>query len=433
MSILFRALLIVIVFIINAICFFSNRHAPTAKRCYNYLFLQILFFPIIGLATNAAGSSLSLNTFAFLIINSDIFLRKIKWSSHKLVIGLFLIMITSALFSFNVSNALLTIPTYSVCLVVYLTANIVFSDKQYANLETIVRFLKILIFYVLSFALIQIFINRDFNLYYNVLFTHERISSCMPDPQLAGVVFAILFMYLWNLYAATKKNNFIYLAGCTSLFISGAFTGSKSFFLGLCVAMLVYLWYGKKNVKITICFCLILFACIIYADQLYELPVFQRFKDADESLDFRKTVFWAEAINIFNDNWLLGIGPGNFQSYAEYHHLPLTHGSGHDFIYATQPESGWLLLLDEYGIFSIFWLIFFTRPFMKKQSKAINVSLLTPWIIAYVSVNNLSSMQVTLLLFMTIALIEKSKNILFRKEQITIDQYNNQHSKKTIL
>jgi hypothetical protein len=123
-------------------------------------------------------------------------------------------------------------------------------------------------------------------------------------------------------------------------------------------------------------------------------------------MESRQSVYWFYAIAIFTTNWFSGIGTGVFQKYIEKYNIPLTHNTNDDIIYATQPESGYLLWLDELGIFSIVWLVILLAMIIKyRGNNVINTSLLTPWLIAFVSLYNLQSSMLTYILFMSAAAI----------------------------
>lgn len=411
MSVAARIALIFIVAIINIISFvlINNKGASAERRCYNFLRLQAIFFPIIALGTNAFGSTLGMNTLAFILINIDIFRNGINWRKHNAIKYLIFIMLISAIFSGNIVNSLKAIPEYCIGFAVYLITEKAFSKSDF-NIHHVLSLLKWIIFHIITFAIIQLFISKEFTLFYEILKFDDRISSCMMDPQTAGVVIAILFAFFWNSYSNLNKKRFKYLIICFVLFLIGSLTGSKTFIIGIAAAVILFAIYAKKSFKIILSIGLIAFLCIIFWDKLLELSVFQRFKQFEDSYEIRQTIFWTAAINIFIQNWSTGIGPGNFQSYVKEHHLPLTHGDGDQMIYATQPESGWLLFLDEYGILSIFWVLFFIRPFFKKQDKFINTSLIIPWVINFVSVYNLTSMHVMFLVYFTLSLINICNN-----------------------
>ena len=83
-------------------------------------------------------------------------------------------------------------------------------------------------------------------------------------------------------------------------------------------------------------------------------------------------------------------------------------------VYAFQPESGYLLWLDEYGIFSILYIL--AIIFLMKQKNAYFEYrlVLLPFLIAFVSLYNLTSGQVVYLVALFSSAILGSRRIISR-------------------
>lgn len=415
MSPIARGIIILIVIFINGLVFFlmRKRKSDIAQRCYTYLYLQAIFFPIIDLSMNIGGiprTCLGISSLLFVIINNDIF-HNINWRSQKLILILIGVMIFSALLSGNILHSLSSIPGNLIGFVIYFAAYIALSSKEFSNKEAIARLFKLPIIYVIVWGLIQIFITPKFSLYHSFWFKEVRISSCFLEPQTAGVAIATLFILVWN-YLQNSRNN-LAIVFCFLLFLIGCLTGSKSFFIGLLVAVLVSSFWNKYKSKLFVSGCVMIIITIVSFNYWIDFPVFKRLLTMDKSLDYRQDIYWAYAVDIFRDNWFSGIGPGNFKSYVEAAKLPLQHFSEGKYIYASQPESGYLLWLDEYGIMSIIWLLLVGYVFTRKGNKIINISLLIPWGIGFVSVYNFISMHIVFFVFLIASMIIKSKNIEF--------------------
>lgn len=413
MSPIIRGVIILFVIFINGMVFFfmRKRKENIAQRCYTFLCLQSIFFPIIDLSMNMFGSPhtcLGVSSLLFVIINFDIF-RNINWRSQKLILALITIMIVSALLSMNIVNSLSSIPGYLIGFIVYFAAYIAFSSEDFSHKEAIIRLFKLPIIYIILWGVIQIFITPKFSLYYSFWFKEVRVSSCFLEPQVAGTAIAILFILEWNYFQNSRNNSAMLI--CFFLFCIGCFTGSKSFFMGISVAILISSFWNKYKSKLLVSGCLSIIIAIIFFDYWIDFPVFDRLLKIDKSLVYRQNVYWAYAIDIFRNNWLSGIGPGNFESYMESAKLPLQHFIEGKYVYASQPESGYLLWLDEYGIMSIIWLFLIGYVFTRKVNPVINISLLIPWVIGFVSVYNFISMHIVFLVFLIVGIIIKSDNI----------------------
>ena len=209
MSLAARIALILIVIVINVVSYIItiSKGASAEKRCYNFLRLQVIFFPIIDLGTNAFGSTLGINTLAFILINTDIFRYGINWRQNKAIKYLIFIMLISAIFSGNIMNSIKVIPGYCIGFAVYLITEKAFSKSEF-NINHILNLLKWIVFYIITFAVIQLFIYKEFTLFYKILQFDNRISSCMMDPQTAGVVIAIVFAFFWNSFSNLNKRRF---------------------------------------------------------------------------------------------------------------------------------------------------------------------------------------------------------------------------------
>lgn len=415
MTPILRGLLILIVISINLIIFFNlkRRKVDISYRCYSYLRLQSILFPVIDLSMNMFGSShtcLGVSSLFFVLINFDIF-RYINWRHHILIIVLISIMILSAILSQNIINSLLSIPGYLIGFIVYISAYIAFSSEEISQKQYIYKLFKYPIIYVLAWGLIQIFFTPKFSLYYSVWFKEVRISSCFLDPQTAGIGIATLFILVWNYLQNSNRNLSIIL--CILLFCIGCFTGSKIFFIGIISGLIVSLFFNKYKSKLFILVCSFMIIAIISFNYWIDFPVFERLLKINKSLDQRQDIFWVYGIDIFKNNWFSGIGPGNFEKYIETLKIPLQHFVNGKYFYASQPESGYLLWLDEYGVMSFIWILIIGYVMIKKGNYIVNISVLIPWMVGFVSVYAFVSMHIVFLIFLIAALIVKHKTVTY--------------------
>jgi hypothetical protein len=291
---------------------------------------------------------------------------------------------------------------------VYLSAYIAFSDEKYSNNAAIIKLLKLPVLYIIAWGLVQILVSPDFSLYNSVWHKEVRVSSCLREPQTAGIAIAMLFMLSWNYLLSTKNNTMVVI--CLLLFGIGCFTGTKTFFLGTGAAMVMSVFWVRHKSKLLIAVCMLTILAIICFNYWIDFPIFERLFEMEQSLNFRQEVYWAYAVEIFNDNWLTGIGPGNFQDYVESAKIPLTHFVEGEYVYASQPESGYLLWLDELGIMAVVWLLMIVYVCTRRGNHIINISLLIPWMVGFVSVYNFISMHIVFLAFLVAAIMVKSNN-----------------------
>lgn len=411
MTPIIRGLLSLAVIFVGFIIFFFQRYKGTDihKRCYTYLQFQTTCFIMLDLSLNLGDVKISCfetTTYAFLLLNLDI-RHYIDWRKYRIVIVFMLISIVSALCSHNIANSVMSLPRYFIGFVVLFISTVVLSSDNYDETDFF-RLFKYPIFFALFFGFCQILISQNFSMYYSVWNKEARISSCFLDPQTAGISISILLLFVWN-YLQNRRGTKYYII-LTLLFIIGCFTGSKTFLIGSALAFLVSLMIGRKSLKIIMLIATLVILMAATYDYWSQLPVFGRMQDIDESYDFRKEVFWAAAFQIFDDNQVLGIGPGNFQDYVDVNHYPVGHHIDGEFVAATQPESGYLLWLDELGIMSVLWVIMIILVIKKRGGRFFNISLLIPWMIGFVSVYSFISFHVVFLTFMVAALILEKEN-----------------------
>jgi O-antigen ligase len=150
-------------------------------------------------------------------------------------------------------------------------------------------------------------------------------------------------------------------------------------------------------------------------------PLFNREESYSDSYEFRNHI-WGEAIDIFKDNPLLGIGIGNYQSYVsiystdQFWFLPAG-----EIMYFDHPESGYLKMLTEFGLFPLLLLsLFIIVPIFAALWKYINnlidnrifyfIGAITGWLISSITVYSLSDKRVLIPLTTHICLLILANN-----------------------
>lgn len=404
MSPLLRASIIIILILIYFCISVYQRTIckDIAIRSYTYLFFLSLAFPFLDISFGNSINLLDSSSLLFLLINFDIF-KKIRWSNFSLIILFVIILFITSLSSDFVLNSLNTLCDRLSGFIVFMAVVVLLSnrEKQYGYIM-FAKLLKFPIFYAILWGVIQLTFMPYFSIYYSVYTEEARISSCFREPQTAGCIIAIFALYEWSKFSLNGRWVNLLIVGI--LFIIGCYTGSKTFLIGFLVGFLLIFLKDKLSPKKFI-FSVILLLLILFTESYWrQLPVVQRFLNVDESYSYRQEVFWAQGLQIFLDNWL-GIGIGNFQKYIEENQIALTHWHGGDNIYATQPESGYLLWLDEIGVFSVIYILLLCILLKKKGYLVCNVLLVVPWFISFISVYNLESRHMVFILFMVSAFI----------------------------
>lgn len=401
-------LILLFTFIFVAVIVYQSlNNNSVRKRAYTYLMLASAFFPFLDLGMTVSGISIKVFSVAsttFLIFNLRI-LYKLAKKYYLIIIYALILIITSLASEFR-SDSLYAFFDKIKPATVFLATIMVFDGLDEKNkLKQFAKYMRIPIFMTIVFALMQVLINPNFSVFYSVWDREARISSCFPDPQIAGCSVAILAAYAWSKYLNSKKTLYLLLVGLLAYI--GLQTGSKIFFLGFMLSILTSFIFTRQKAKFTIVIIIICIILILTQDYWSNLYIFERLNNAEGSYDVRQELYWLGAIEIFMSNWTTGIGSGVFRQYIESHNIPMIHqlGNGEEF-YASQPESGYLLWLDELGIFSVIYIIIMLYFVLKRYgNRYINISIIIPWFVAFVSLYNLSSNMLIYILFMTLALM----------------------------
>lgn len=392
---------------IAVIAYQSINHKNTEKRARTFLTLASVLFIFLDLSMSLGEIQIKVFNVAaitFLIFNLAPLYRIAK-KYYLIIVYISLILLTSFTSEFR-SDSLWAITEKLKPVIVFLVAIIAFGRiNENQRLKLYEKYMKFPIFATLFFGIVQIFFNIKFSVFYSVWDKAERISSCFPDPQIAGCTIAIIASYIWCKYLSCKKDSYLLLI--VSLTFIGLQTGSKVFLIGFILSILFSFIFTQQKTKYTII--ILITGVILLSTQDYwsNLYIFDRLYNTNESLEVRQEFYWLNAIDIFRENWIFGIGSGVFQLYIEKHDIPMIHTLSNGIeVYASQPESGYLLWLDELGILSIIYIIILAYFIFKKHgNQHINISIIIPWLIAFVSLYNLTSNMLIYILFMTLALM----------------------------
>ncbi|MBO5866208.1 MAG: hypothetical protein J6Q73_09210 [Bacteroidaceae bacterium] len=398
---------------VAVIAYQSLSHRSARKRAYTYLMLASALFPFLDLGMSVAGIPIKVFSVAsttFLIFNFNT-LYKLAKRYYLIIIYAIILIITSLTSEFK-SDSLSSITDKLRPAIVFLATIMVFEGLDENNrLKLFAKYMKVPIIMALFFGFMQVLVSINFSVFYSVWAKDIRISSCFPDPQIAGCCIAILAAYTWHRYLNFKKPLYLFIV--ILLAYIGLQTGSKAFLLGFVLSILTSFIFTRQKSKYTIIIAIISIILILTQDYWSQLHIFERLSNAEESLEGRQEFYWLGAIEIFKYNWATGIGSGIFQQYIEKHNIPMIHQLSDGVeVYASQPESGYLLWLDELGIFSVIYIVIILYLVFKKYgNQYINISMIIPWFIAFVSLYNLQSNMLIYILFMTLALMfQQSEN-----------------------
>ena len=229
MSTTIRGILIILctMTFVAVIVFQSLNHKSTSKRAYTYLMLASVLFPFLDLGMSVAGIPIKVFGVAsttFLIFNFNT-LYELAKKYYLIAIYAIILIITSLTSEFR-SDSLFSITDKLRPAIVFLAVIMAFDRLDEENrLKLFAKYLKFPILMTVFFGLMQVFVSQHFSVFYSVWDKQARISSCFPDPQIAGCATAILVSYIWNKYLNSK--NSLFLLFVVLLAYIGLQTGSK--------------------------------------------------------------------------------------------------------------------------------------------------------------------------------------------------------------
>jgi hypothetical protein len=244
-----------------------------------------------------------------------------------------------------------------------------------------------------------------------------RYPSYFQDPQKYGQFLAALsFPVLFDRYSSK-----ISLAGMILFFISLIallYTGARAPILGFMVASLLLM--PSLSTKIRFFFIMFMlgfiFSLFLFDDYI---PVLNR-ATLDDSYSFRNEI-WKDALNIFYDNSVSGIGFGNYSTYVEVFNPDQFWIFDNDVTFFDHPESGYLKNLVEFGIigFVPFVLIIILVLFkglsdyikFKSFTKLVFTLAFLTWVIGYSTVYSLGDIRITVLVIVLSAFIVSDKKL----------------------
>jgi O-antigen ligase len=283
---------------------------------------------------------------------------------------------------------------------------------------------------------IQVAVGLKFSFYTNLnrnTFVEAlRYPSFFQDPQkYAQFLSMCSFFFLLKTNKPSESNirNYLFfLAVVIAMFL----TGARAAFSGLCVGLaIVFLGGESKYRTVAIVGGLAGYIIVLLFGEYF--PLFNRGESYSESYEFRNQI-WQDAVDIFSDNPLLGIGIGNYQSYVEIHAPDqFWYMEDNEIMYFDHPESGYLKMLTEYGLLGLGLLSMFIilpvisalkRYFFKRTDTRIFyfIGAITGWMISYITVYSLSDKRVLIPLTVHICLLitaeTRKLNTIYERKSI---------------
>lgn len=410
---------IVLLFIFIAVLTFSKNlifGKKYGENCVAFLKLTVFGFPLIDL--KMVPSELNIKVFEvliflFFIFNYKKIINSIKMYDTLLVKLLFIVLLLSGLISgyvFNSVYATFKFASYFLFFIIVCKA-----FKYDADLPMYI--FNFIVLYALLFIILQMLNGLDFSLYgqlNEVSLKNSRYTSFAQDPQkMATIAYSLSIVYLGLLWTTSGsfslKNTVFFLILIWIAFL----TGSRSSLLGFVLAVVLFFIFNfsLKSVLV-VSFIISVFYFFLY-DYLLTQAVFQRLTNFEDDLEGRSSLFWVEALKIFYDNYLLGIGNGNFSVFMN--NTDAYKISYSKAITADQPESGYLLWIVETGLLGLIAFIVLIVKILTFTAKNTGNKILKyklaflVWAIGFITVYSLSDTKIVYLLVLFVSLIFMTK------------------------
>jgi hypothetical protein len=261
--------------------------------------------------------------------------------------------------------------------------------------KKIIETLRIVCLASIIFLGIQVVVGLKFSFYTNLntntyVEVAMRYPSFFNDPQKYAQFLSMcsfFFLIKTNKLSDSNTRNYLFfLAVIIAMFL----TGARAAFSGLCVGLaIVFLGGESKYRTVAIAGGLAGYIIVLLFGEYF--PLFNRGESYGESYEFRNQI-WQEALDIFSDNPLLGIGIGNYQSYVEIH----------------APDQFWYLGDGLLSMFIILPVISALKRYFSKRTDTrifYFIGAITGWMISYITVYSLSDKRVLIPLTVHICLL----------------------------
>ncbi|MES2266934.1 MAG: O-antigen ligase family protein [Bacteroidota bacterium] len=293
----------------------------------------------------------------------------------------------------------------------------------------VIRILKLSVLISIAFLIVQIVFGLGFTFYQalnrnTLMYGDPRYPSFFHDPQKYGQFLVMLgFLFLLDFKTPDSpgwKNYVLFLLVIVAL----VKTGGRTALFGVFTGMVILLF--KLGIRYRIAFLSLAVAAsvllVFFSDTFV---VFDRAKELNADYIFRAAL-WDEALGWFSTHPILGLGIGNYGSYAMAFSNNYYIDIDKNVIFFDQPESGYLMILTELGLtgFITFCLLILTPIYnsvkayilgSKNQIIFFIIAGLSGWMVTFASVYSISDKRILIVLVTLLALLiaerEKSEKI----------------------
>lgn len=389
-----------------------------------YIKSVLLVYPLLSIDLTPGYVSMSI--FVFISAVFVLFFyqhRSLDYTGKRIfsfLIGcFFLVVLLGLLFADDYSRDSITSCAELISIFIFskvLIEECIHDTKFYAKVK---NYLRVTVWVALVFLVAQIYVGPSFSIAktqnINVISGVKiRYTSFFQDPQkfaqfLAACSFLFLFPREEAVGGKINKNILLFLATVTAIL----FTGGRSALGGWLIAMTAIIMCSNARFRIAFIslLALLLSVAYFYAESF---ALFQRESTVADAYAFRYEI-WKDALGIFAEYPLLGIGSGNYANYVSLHHPDQFWIADNEVTYFDHPESGYLKLLVEYGILGSLCLFLFLlvpglRMFRlylrtRQTSFVLPLASILSWMVGFYTVYSLGDIRIFVLVATFISML----------------------------
>ncbi len=303
----------------------------TNEKCHSsrivdfFLFLSTLFIGADVFGINV-GVNIRLDQL-FLLITAVLMIanQKYRITLNKPLIFFLIFSFLSTLFSYNFNRGILFFA--SIVYNVFFVYLVYFNYVKYYGYRRFFHIFRSTIFVQFCVFMLQVFLKIVFDFEFSFMPTYgsylgvTRFRLWFYEPSYLATFLSFYFCYCLYLVVLQKKRQ--YIVDITACLIEFVLSTSSTGFVAIGVSFLfVYLIYliKGKNTRIKLMMPLIVIALLLLFKftlrDTYDVFFTRLFRQKLDASSGGRTTTYIETWNVFINNFLLGVGPGNYGLYV---------------------------------------------------------------------------------------------------------------------
>jgi len=183
--------------------------------------------------------------------------------------------------------------------------------------------------------------------------TYLRATAFFPDPHMLSFFLGLVFPLSLGLIFWSKKKKLVYILITLFILIADLLTFSRGGYLGILVGIIFLLFIFWKNFSFRYKIVFSLFFLLSLLIILIPSPINKRFNsifDLEEGSNKGRIETWKKAIEVIDNNPILGVGLGNY---------PLAIKASADYREPIYAHNTYLDIAAETGVINaLIWIIF---------------------------------------------------------------------------